>query len=198
MTLLALAHPLIFGVGVVVSVLVLWAAFVLGAARFAELADRLPVTLELGAVATTIAVLIALPVGVVSATRRDTLGDYVARSAAVAASLGARLETVGPGHLVVAAAHEALDGVDGVFRIGDGLALGDLTDEAFARLGEADHGGGGPATFLVRDDDGLAAFHDGHHGVGGAEVNADDLAHVVVVPLALNVCLDLAYLHYAM
>ena len=35
-----------------------------------------------------------------------------------------------------------------------------------------------PAAFRVGDDDGLAAFHDGDHGVGGAQVDTDDFAHV--------------------
>jgi peptide/nickel transport system permease protein len=48
-----------------------------------ELARRLPVTLELSLLATVFAVLIGVPVGVVSAIRQDTLRDYAARSTAV-------------------------------------------------------------------------------------------------------------------
>jgi peptide/nickel transport system permease protein len=48
-----------------------------------ELARRLPVTLALGAMATVFAILIAVPVGVISAARADTLKDYAARSVAV-------------------------------------------------------------------------------------------------------------------
>lgn len=48
-----------------------------------EIARRLPLTLELAALAATVAVLIALPVGVLAATRQDTVGDYLARSAAI-------------------------------------------------------------------------------------------------------------------
>jgi len=48
-----------------------------------ELARRLPVTLTLGVIAIVVAVLIALPVGVISAIRQDTLKDYAARSAAI-------------------------------------------------------------------------------------------------------------------
>jgi peptide/nickel transport system permease protein len=48
-----------------------------------EIGRRLPITLELALFATIIALLIAIPVGVVSATRQDTLRDYVARSAAI-------------------------------------------------------------------------------------------------------------------
>ncbi len=48
-----------------------------------ELGQRLPVTLTLGVVATVFAVLIAIPIGVFSAVRADTAGDYLARSAAI-------------------------------------------------------------------------------------------------------------------
>jgi peptide/nickel transport system permease protein len=48
-----------------------------------EIGRRLPVTLELALFATLFAVAIALPIGVISATRQDTMKDYVARSAAI-------------------------------------------------------------------------------------------------------------------
>jgi peptide/nickel transport system permease protein len=48
-----------------------------------ELAARLPVTLLLGGMATAFAVIIGIPIGVLSAVRADTLRDYLARSAAI-------------------------------------------------------------------------------------------------------------------
>jgi len=48
-----------------------------------ELRRRLPVTLQLGLLATLFAILIAVPTGVVSAVRQDTLRDYAARSVAI-------------------------------------------------------------------------------------------------------------------
>lgn len=48
-----------------------------------EIAVRLPVTLELGFMAVIIAQLIALPIGIFSALRQDTWGDYIARSFAL-------------------------------------------------------------------------------------------------------------------
>ena len=45
--------------------------------------DRLPVTIELGAMALIIGWLIAFPVGIYSAIRQDTPADYVGRTAAV-------------------------------------------------------------------------------------------------------------------
>src|SRR5262245_7828313 len=44
------------------------------------LTARLPVTFELGAIALVVGLVIALPIGVYSAMRQDTRGDYLARS----------------------------------------------------------------------------------------------------------------------
>ena len=44
---------------------------------------RLPVTIELGLLATVIGLLIALPVGIYSAVRQDTAADYLGRSVAI-------------------------------------------------------------------------------------------------------------------
>ena len=66
-------------------------------------------------------------------------------------------------HFVVAATHEALDGVNRVLGIGDGLPLGHLPDQPLASLGEADHRRRSPTALLVGDNLGLAAFHDGDH-----------------------------------
>jgi peptide/nickel transport system permease protein len=48
-----------------------------------EIMRRLPVSLQLGAMAIVVALCIALPIGVLSAIRQDTLKDYAARSAAI-------------------------------------------------------------------------------------------------------------------
>ena len=49
----------------------------------AEIAERLPVTMELGLWAVFFALIISIPIGVYSAIRQDTMGDYVARSFAI-------------------------------------------------------------------------------------------------------------------
>jgi peptide/nickel transport system permease protein len=49
-----------------------------------ELANRLPVTFELGLMGLVIGLLIAIPLGVFSAIRQDTVPDYLARSLAIA------------------------------------------------------------------------------------------------------------------
>ncbi|HYM14268.1 MAG TPA: ABC transporter permease [Dehalococcoidia bacterium] len=48
------------------------------------LKSRVPVSVELGAMALLIGVVIAVPIGVLAAVRQDTLIDYVARSSAIA------------------------------------------------------------------------------------------------------------------
>jgi len=48
-----------------------------------EISARLPVTLELGILSIIIAQIIALPIGIYSALRQDTIGDYIARSFAI-------------------------------------------------------------------------------------------------------------------
>jgi len=48
-----------------------------------ELSNRMPVTAELGLMAMVIGLLIAVPVGVLSAVRQDTRTDYLARGAAI-------------------------------------------------------------------------------------------------------------------
>ena len=83
------------------------------------------------------------------------------------------------GDFVKAAAHEALDRINRVFGVGDGLALGHLADQPLAALGERHHGRRGAAAFLVGDDRRLAAFHDGDARVGGAQIDADNLSHLL-------------------
>src|SRR6218665_209871 len=48
-----------------------------------QLMARLPVTFELGLIALVVGLLIAIPIGVYSAMRQDTAGDYTARSFAI-------------------------------------------------------------------------------------------------------------------
>ncbi len=50
-----------------------------------ELGSRLPVTIELGVFAILISLIVALPIGILSAIRQDTAADYVGRSVAIGA-----------------------------------------------------------------------------------------------------------------
>src|SRR5699024_12065022 len=66
--------------------------------------------------------------------------------------------------------HVALDRGDGAVDVGDGLTLGDLTDQDLALLGEGDDRGGRARALGVGDHGGLPALEDGDGRVGGAEV----------------------------
>ncbi|ENO82962.1 NAD-specific glutamate dehydrogenase [Thauera sp. 27] len=79
--------------------------------------------------------------------------------------------------LFEATADQALDCEQGVLGVGDGLALGRRAAQDFTVLGVGHHRRGGARAFGVFDDLRLAAFHHGDAAVGGAEVDADDLAH---------------------
>ena len=48
-----------------------------------SIAQRLPVTIQLGLMAILIGLVIAVPVGIYSAIRQDTAGDYVGQSLAI-------------------------------------------------------------------------------------------------------------------
>ncbi|ACO33777.1 NAD-specific glutamate dehydrogenase domain protein [Acidobacterium capsulatum ATCC 51196] len=80
-------------------------------------------------------------------------------------------------HFILAAAHEALDGVNRVLRIGNRLALGHLAHQTLAALGKSHHRRRGAAALFVGDHLRFAAFHHGHHGIGGSEVNSNNLCH---------------------
>src|SRR5205814_8221374 len=102
----------------------------------------------------------------------------------------ARLDLVGYvlrlfGHFRELAAHEALDGIDGVLGIGDGLSLGDLTHQTLTRLREGHDGGSRTAAPGVGDHVRLPAFHYRHARIRRAEVDADDLSHGSSVYAAL-------------
>ena len=91
--------------------------------------------------------------------------------------------------VLVAPADQALDGVERIGRVGNGLALGALADKALAAVAERDHARRGAGAFRVLDDARVAgslAFHDGDAGIGSAEVDADDLAHACLLVSGLT------------
>ena len=94
--------------------------------------------------------------------------------------LGAADDLVGnhlllAGHFVVAPAHESLDRVDRPPRVGDRLAAGGVADEGFPLVVEGDHARRQPITLFVGDHLGLLPLHHSDDGVGGAQIDADDL-----------------------
>ena len=54
-----------------------------------------------------------------------------------------------------------------------------LADQALAVTADGDDGRGRARAFRIFNNLRLAAFHDGDAAVGGAEVNTNDLAHVL-------------------
>ena len=50
----------------------------------AEILPRIPVSFELGLLAISVGLIVAVPIGIYSAIRQDTIGDYVGRSIAIA------------------------------------------------------------------------------------------------------------------
>src|SRR5690606_10723954 len=79
--------------------------------------------------------------------------------------------------LLIGVAHEALDGVDGVPRVGDRLTLGRVADLPFTVLHESHNAGSGALSFTVIDHHRLVALHNGDATVGGTKVDTNDLAH---------------------
>jgi hypothetical protein len=78
------------------------------------------------------------------------------------------------GFFANAAAHEALDGRDGVLVIEGADAAGGGADERGAVGGKVDDGGGEARAVTIGKEDGEAGFHYADERVGGAQVDADD------------------------
>ncbi len=76
--------------------------------------------------------------------------------------------------VIKSATNESFGCKDGVFGVGDGLPLGGSADKFLTLLGESNHGRSGSVTLSVFNDLGGAAFHEGHTGVGGTQVDTDD------------------------
>ena len=75
-------------------------------------------------------------------------------------------------------AHVTLHRPDRPVGVRDRLALGDLAHQDLAVLREADHGGGRPRPFRVRDHDRLAGLQHGHDRVRRAQVDTDRSCHL--------------------
>ena len=80
-------------------------------------------------------------------------------------------------HFIMASSHEALDRVNGILGVGDGLTLCHLAHEALSALRKCNDGRRCASALLIGDDHRLAIFHDGNHRVGRAQIDSDNLAH---------------------
>ena len=89
--------------------------------------------------------------------------------------------------LAVLTAHEALNGEDGVLRVGDRLVLSGLAHDAVAIGTEANDRRGGAVALGVYDDRGRSTFENRHRRVGGTQVNTKNLvAHECSFPFELS------------
>src|SRR5690606_32358993 len=78
-------------------------------------------------------------------------------------------------------ADQALHRVQGVVRVGHGLALSRLANQNLAIIGVGDDRRSGTTTLGVLDDLDAAVFQNGDTGVGSPQVDTDDFAHVQVL-----------------
>src|SRR5262249_8871648 len=93
------------------------------------------------------------------------------------------------GHFFEATTDEALGRVDRALGVRHGLSLGDRADEHLVLIVPADDRRRDAVALLVHDHLGLLALHDRDHRIGGAQVDADDLAHESGVPSVRRVSL---------
>ena len=128
---------------------------------------------------------LALGVGEICGHGDDRLGD---RTAQIRLGVGFQLlqnhgaDLLGRIGLAVycnlmIGAHLPLDGRDGAVRVRNGLTLGHLPHHALAGLGERHHRGRCAVALGVGNDDGLAALHHSHAGVGCTKIDTDNFRH---------------------
>ena len=91
-------------------------------------------------------------------------------------------------HFAVTPAHESLDGVDGVGRIGDRLPFGRLANKGLPFVGESDDAGRNPVALQVGNDFRLAPFHHRNDGVGGSQIDTNDFFACNRHPLSPITC----------
>ena len=81
-------------------------------------------------------------------------------------------------NLVEPPPHEAFDRIDRIGRVGDRLPFGKQPHQTLSVFIPGNDRRGRAIAFLVLDDLGFAAFHDGDHAVGRSQINPDYLTHV--------------------
>jgi hypothetical protein len=83
------------------------------------------------------------------------------------------------GHFVITAAHESLYRHNGVYRVGNSLTFGRISDLSFPILKETHYGRGRTTALVIGDHYRLIAFQDSHATIRRAEVNSYDFSHIV-------------------
>ena len=95
------------------------------------------------------------------------LGHFIGNQAPVAIYLW----------ILILATHKAFDGVDGIFRIGHSLALGDFSHQALTGFVDCHDGWSRASAFRVRNNDRFSAFHNGNTRVCCSQVNSNYFWH---------------------
>ena len=90
--------------------------------------------------------------------------------------------------VVILATHQALDGEDGVFGVGDRLTARHLSDQALAALRDRHNGRSQARTLAILKHGRLARFNHRYDGVSCSQVNANYLSHSLVSPLCNIFC----------
>jgi hypothetical protein len=80
-------------------------------------------------------------------------------------------------HFVETPPHKALDRINRVLRIGDGLPLRHLSHQPLPSLGKPNHGRSSPSSFFIRDHFGLSTLHHRDTRIGRSKVNSNNLGH---------------------
>ena len=74
-------------------------------------------------------------------------------------------------HLVELASHESLDRKYRIPRVSDGLTFRGLSNQTLPIFRESNDRRRRPRAFAILQNHRVATFHDGHAGVGGAQIN---------------------------
>ena len=83
---------------------------------------------------------------------------------------------------------QTLDRKQGVIRISHRLAFSRLSNQHFPVIGKSDGRRCCPSSFGIFYNFWLVAFHYGHTGISGSQINSDYLAHVGI--LHLNIAIN--------
>ncbi len=86
------------------------------------------------------------------------------------------------GDFIEPAAHEALNRINCVLRIRDGLPFRYRANQPLTTLGESDYRRSGPSAFLVGDNNRLPTLHHGHDRIGRSQVYPNDFTHLSSIP----------------
>ena len=89
--------------------------------------------------------------------------------------------------IVKTPAHQALDRINGIFRVDNSLAFGGNAHQTIAALRKGDHRRRRAVAFAVGDHSRVTTFHDSYDAVCGTQVNTNNFTHCSNYPPRLFV-----------